>query len=628
MSTSPCRSPHPLPDNNQPIKPAYTVNHSFNNGKKFSDIIEDLELVCKAGQRIDQYRSSWLIRPSRDILERVLNFGCSLGKFEAYSDANMITSQQELFGEVRSNGGSDTWWLKLKRLQTEIKVSCKGCHEENDFFMSHGNFTFLDSSHPYLYELGNLVSQHGYTTETFELVRDEDGTVFLLNCTKVCSKSFFTLDLKCFKWNATAKRCQEFMNQFSSVIHRCFSRLVCCCILSGEWNDGLVRRVLPTNNNKNLVVHLFTVDSTTIDFKKLCRRFNSCMRVSPVYLDWEAISYRIYGIFGISVEKWKDRGINTVKQRLRDFLLRRREGLSRGLNDSEQLLGLGVTEDFAIKALDHSRNLSKGLSIQFKFNAYNLLLSVVDNIDVRNSIGKDTDKFVVLEETGVHYYGYTFKKVACSLKTLDEELARNRLFEDGVYVHGCASVSAEKIVNGGIDLSQGIPHDFGNGVYCFKGGDYKHALSFACNRSYDDFDANLCSNLGLVFFRPSSKPQKICKVEDVVDYNGSLNITWDETNYNAWQKFVKRCRTAGFQPDTIWDYDAYVGLLHDCSSVDDTNKCSTPKKDSDSWEQWCFPPSSYRILRSKECSIFFVEFKVDWTEWEDDEELENCILSL
>ena len=90
----------------------------------------------------------------------------------------------------------------------------------------------------------------------------------------------------------------------------------------------------------------------------------------------------------------------------------------------------------------------------------------------------------------------------------------------------------------------------------------------------------------------------------------------------GWQDFVKLNRT--FRTRTALS-DHYVGWPHHCEKTEATNKCSEPCPDNEKWIQHCFSNQDYLGYHE-----LFVEFVVDWEEWEKDnvfvkEKTENYI---
>ena len=178
-------------------------------------------------------------------------------------------------------------------------------------------------------------------------------------------------------------------------------------------------------------------------------------------------------------------------------------------------------------------------------------------------------------------------------------------------------------------------HDFGDGVYCFK-GDIRKPLSFAISRTWplltEDGRFSKHNPCVVVFTKPvqfnrREKKNQIHNVNETRPFNDSMlrdnymlseeefkefiekRKSWKKADTN-WKEFVKVSRCFCKVPA---GKRIFKGYLHDSNSVEETNNCREPRIDRDGWIQHC-----YRDHQDLGDERLFIELDVDWNEWIDD----------
>jgi hypothetical protein len=171
-----------------------------------------------------------------------------------------------------------------------------------------------------------------------------------------------------------------------------------------------------------------------------------------------------------------------------------------------------------------------------------------------------------------------------------------------------------------------MPHDFGQGIYCFK-GDIHRALSFAMDRSWPWFEdkedgTSACvgkDNPAIVLFLDPVDSSDIFQVDTTpmtdeylrqfmsADLIRKLRMKQEgwirDGDWNYWKLFVKAARYYKSVPEKP---RVFHGALHDCNDTNATDQCKEPKLDTDFWKQFCF-----EFRHDLGSNFLFIEFKMD-----------------
>jgi hypothetical protein len=315
-------------------------------------------------------------------------------------------------------------------------------------------------------------------------------------------------------------------------------------------------------------------------------------------------------------------------------------------NEIELCNSLGMNETVAKKRYEVVRNLQAEFGFERKTSMLTSILHLLHRIDVNNPYGEKQDIGGAInaryrDKDWLSYLGISVRKanLGADLLCLDELLEAEKY--TNCYVHGTTATALEKIteddgfVNESVyDYSsgKGAKHDFGGGVYCFK-GDFRKALSFAIDRCWPIFDQetgrfrNLHNPAVILFPKPllertSSHRKAIYHVGTKKPFSDRhLKRELNESHYKNfidkrktwgvndihWKEFVKLARYHGRVPERK---RVFYGLLHACDRTENTDRCEEPKVDRDRWEQHCI-----RNPRDLGLDRLFIEFDVDWNEW-------------
>jgi hypothetical protein len=321
-------------------------------------------------------------------------------------------------------------------------------------------------------------------------------------------------------------------------------------------------------------------------------------------------------------------------------------------NAVDLCIALGVNETVVRKRYEVIGNLAREFNFTSKTPTLLSIRHLVYRIGVNNPYGHTDDMDGNIRDgyrnkPWLSYLGVAIKKgdVDNSLKTVNKELKRQKY--DDCYVHGTtatALVSIDEESDGEVEASLNSVkrgssrHDFGSGVYCFK-GKFQWALSFGIDRCWPIFDTENQvfpkHNPAIILFpkalhfNASNKDERIYEVgkkkpfkEEQLERNlrykyqefNDSRKNWKEPNndtHKHWREFVKLARCYNKVPSK-GKVKIYHGLLHDCESVHLTDQCNKPQPDKQNWKQHCFADPEY-LGEDR----LFIEFDVDWNEWID-----------
>jgi len=250
---------------------------------------------------------------------------------------------------------------------------------------------------------------------------------------------------------------------------------------------------------------------------------------------------------------------------------------------------------------------------------------LINTIDIDGPFGEPCDA-IANQYKGKDWL--TYLGADLQLDKLDEtiELVEHALGNYSTcFMHGTTASVLQKIYDkdGTLNISRENTgtHDFGDGLYCFRG----HFESFAVDRSWPlEFGEDVSSSNAAVIIFPDGpreidgfldKSEHILTDIDLKEKMGERCFAKLQTNMNEWsdtdtnwKRFVKAARKRVLP---YFDYLAYDGLLHDCDTVAETDDCNEPVPDRNRWTQFCFPYPNATLGTTR----LFVEFFIDWDKW-------------
>ena len=330
------------------------------------------------------------------------------------------------------------------------------------------------------------------------------------------------------------------------------------------------------------------------------------------------------------------------------------ERLMKRENAVELCIALGLRESFVRKRYEAIDTLHRELGTKSKTPTMISIWHLLMRIGVNNSFG-DLGHFDGIIRTnykgkewlshlGVHV---TRGSGRASVDSVIGELERQNIQLEKSYLHGTNGTTLRKMFRDNGRMFPSAPskfvrHDFGSGVYCFK-GELKHALSFAIDRSWPMFESDTNDvtkhNPSVVLF---PKPNQFNRFErnrfvhDVAKKapfrDKYLKKSWSRANFNQfeenrnswsgtnqeinWKSFVKLARY--YHKIPLGGKRLFFGFLHDCGTTHGTDQCNEPQIDRDQWIQYCF-----RDQDDLGTDRVFIEFNVDWHEW-----VENSVVDV
>jgi len=327
------------------------------------------------------------------------------------------------------------------------------------------------------------------------------------------------------------------------------------------------------------------------------------------------------------------------------------EELMKVENAEELCIALGMDEDLVRLRFRVVHNLGKALDIPTgKTHILHSIQHLVDTIHVNNPFGGESDMTANIIDNykgkkWLSYLGVNWKKdqLVATVERVEHVIKRSDI-KEGYYVHGTVGSDMVRIFNeeGYIQPShstKGLPHDFGDGVYCFK-DEIRWALSFAVGRCWPvDFvegqgaRIRSCNPAIVLFPKPMHSFIKNHRFEvgpkqnemsddmlrellpDDEQYDEFTNAREQWKNKNKelryWKDFVKLSLCYQELPSQINSTIAVVyGLMHDCREGMKPTGNKAPVPDRDGWIQHCFRKS---VVLGK--SRLFIEFNMDWNEW-------------
>ena len=326
------------------------------------------------------------------------------------------------------------------------------------------------------------------------------------------------------------------------------------------------------------------------------------------------------------------------------------EQLMKHENAEALCITLGMAEGLVRLRFEVVRNLQKALDIPIgKTDILHSIEHLIDTIHVHNPFGEKSDMTGNIidnykEEKWLSYLGVNWKKneLIATVERVEDVIEHSDI-KRGYYVNGTIGSYLDIIVkNGGkVDPSRStdtMPHDFGDGVYCFQ-EQIRWALTFAIDRcwpvDYDELQGgpiirscnpaivlfpkpmhsvikNHCFEVGPKQKRMSDAMLRKLLLDDE-KYNEFLNARkkWkNDRQHSYWKDFVKL--SLCYQKLPHFSRIVYVvyGLMHDSREGKKPTGNRAPVPDPDGWIQHCFRESD-ALGKSR----LFIEFNTDWNEW-------------
>ena len=338
-----------------------------------------------------------------------------------------------------------------------------------------------------------------------------------------------------------------------------------------------------------------------------------------------------------------------ISRKLRDLDDSSRERLMKRENAKELCLLLGMNPVLVDLKFLATEAFEKKFNFDFKkCRIVNSIFHLISQFGVSNPFGKVTkdNRIEDYEERKGHlfrlrYFGvravassYTAKTSSHAtpngfvplIDSINNVLSQHDL--DDFYMHGTTATNLQNIVNdGSVGISSGKKkHDFGPGLYCFK-GKMEGALMYAFDRSwpknktqdnpsvvlfntenYPPIDESDIFHVGHTPY-PTNELQKTARRNDEVEKYDKMvknQKSWSKTDWQ-WKQFVKASLYLGFVPR---HKELFYGLIHDSDQLGSTGNCREPQPDSDRWIQYCFPDPE--VLGR---NLIFIELHIDWREW-------------
>mmetsp|Transcript_36009 Transcript_36009/g.39012 ORF Transcript_36009/g.39012 Transcript_36009/m.39012 type:complete len:510 (+) Transcript_36009:773-2302(+) len=345
-----------------------------------------------------------------------------------------------------------------------------------------------------------------------------------------------------------------------------------------------------------------------------------------------------------------------IKVKVREYVLSTLDGMNLSKRNhlmkrehaAEFCLEIGMNPDVVDVKFEATKKFEEELGFTIKASILDAIFHLINHLDYDNPFGKvnncieERDKFK-------SYMGIRInpKNLKSQLGIIKEVLNKKRLAD--CFMHGTTATCLEKVDQSGI-LNPSVsteltPHDFGSGVYCFK-GKLEAALSYGFDRSWPQLNqsepnrkskgkrvnvANIPKdNPSVILFPDGQAPQKETfrvgftdypKIDDYAfsaaklykKFLKEIKKTWKETDENdlKWKLFVKNARYFNFIPET--NKKIFYGWLHDSDHLDGTDKYmyNEPTIEAARWDQYCFTDIHKNLGEKK----LFIELHMNWAEW-------------
>ena len=330
------------------------------------------------------------------------------------------------------------------------------------------------------------------------------------------------------------------------------------------------------------------------------------------------------------------------------------EELMKQENAVELCIALGMDGDLVRLRFLVVRNFEEALDIPTgKTHIIHSIQHLIDTIHVDNPFGGASDRTgkIVKNFRGKKWLSYlgvdwTKDQLVENVKHVEHVIEHSDI-KKGFYVHGLTGRDLECVYLAGGKVppshsTETIPHDFGDGVYCFK-EQIRWALSFAVSRCWPvhiiegqgpvitscnpaiilfpkPVHAIIKQNLfevgkkqrvmGKKAFKKHLLPQVEEGAKNYEEFMEAREKWKNDKELRYWKDFVKLSLCYQQVPNQINTNTVVCGLMHDCREGMKPSGVKAPVPDPNGWIQYCFRNG---IILGVD--RLFIEFNMDWTEW-------------
>ena len=296
------------------------------------------------------------------------------------------------------------------------------------------------------------------------------------------------------------------------------------------------------------------------------------------------------------------------------------------------------------------QRLEKEMKIEFKGSILDPVYHLIDHLDCDNPFGEINNEIRDYGDSGkiqkisnLEYMGVEVKpgeqRLKHAIETVQKALKDRGLADS--FMHGTSATKLEKIAeHGSVKISSEREHDFGRGLYCFK-GHLNRAILYAFHRSWPDLTGKSKRSVALRTIEKDNPSVVVFPNSEITYDEGHFHVgfqehtfsekklrdnqqlvksgyfkgrdKWDKKDKNEfrWKEFVKLARCHYILPTNC---SVFRGWLHDSDCLQDTDNCREPKIEKDKWEQYCFTPYNSQFVLDQD-HLLFIEFFIDWAEW-------------
>lgn len=335
--------------------------------------------------------------------------------------------------------------------------------------------------------------------------------------------------------------------------------------------------------------------------------------------------------------------LNHIQTTLREMNDATREDLLKRKNANKLCLALGMDEEIVQIKFEANRKFVELTGIDFKAPILDSIHHLIHDLGYDNPFGDANDRIERsyqgrgnISYRGVEINPNNFLK---KINLLEEELANHGYGQS--FMHGTTATTLKMIRDNTSLTPNNSRHDFGPGLYCFK-GKLVQALSYSFDRSWPDpgsrskgkgkgkpkkinianitkdnpsvaifpeakTPANETFNVGVTKY-PYNNDDLRELIPDAYKTFDQKQKEWKAEDFE-WKKFVKLARSHDIRPD---GYKVFYGWLHDSDHSEGTKNCREPVVEKDRWVQYCFTKTDGRSLGIKK---IFIELHLDWAQW-------------
>lgn len=313
---------------------------------------------------------------------------------------------------------------------------------------------------------------------------------------------------------------------------------------------------------------------------------------------------------------------DSVDDKVQDLSEPELERLMKRENAADFCRLLGMNEEVVQKKFGFTARFEKELHITGKMPILLSISFLIETLDEENPYGSITDGIVAgfNEKDGLCYMGVSLEvgSLNRSIQTVEQALKKIPIDIEKAFMHGTTGGKLGQAYEKGgqMKVSEG-KHDFGPGIYCFRGR-LLWALSWAVDRSWPRDGKQ--DNPSVIIFPNADFDEGT--FTHVNEYSVD-NFTKEELSQTSLKEYLKQVEN--YKTDKLWKQfvklarvyeevpggtSGFWGSLHDCETTALTDQCREPMPDGDGWEQYCFLKN--RTLGNNR---IFVELHMDWDSW-------------